>query len=66
VNYLGQRQYSMRIWLDPQKLTAPDMTASEVVEAIQQQNVQVAGGTSGSSRLRRGNSTSLCSTHSGG
>ncbi len=44
INLFGARDYSMRIWLDPQKIAALSMTAGEVVAAIQQQNVQVAGG----------------------
>ncbi|MCS6852321.1 MAG: multidrug efflux RND transporter permease subunit [Gemmataceae bacterium] len=47
VNYLGQRQYSMRVWLDPQKLAALSLTASDVVQAIREQNVQVASGSIG-------------------
>lgn len=44
INLFGARDYSMRIWLDPQKIASLNMTAGEVVAAIQQQNVQVAGG----------------------
>ena len=40
----GQRDYSMRIWLDPDRLIARDMTAGDVVEALREQNVQVAAG----------------------
>ena len=47
VNFLGQRQYSMRAWLDPQKLAALDLTASEVIDAISEQNVVVAAGNIG-------------------
>ncbi len=47
VNYLGQRQYSMRVWLDPQKLASLDMTANEVVQAIKEQNIQVSAGNIG-------------------
>ena len=47
VNFLGQRQYSMRAWLDPQKLAALDLTASEVIDAISEQNVEVAAGNIG-------------------
>src|SRR3954454_1868501 len=43
----GERQYSLRIWLDPEKLAAYGMTSSEVVRAIQEQNVQVSGGALG-------------------
>ncbi|MBP7339579.1 efflux RND transporter permease subunit [Niveispirillum sp.] len=44
INLFGARDYSMRVWLDPQKIASLGMTAGEVVAAIQQQNVQVAGG----------------------
>jgi multidrug efflux pump subunit AcrB len=47
VTFLGQRQYSMRAWLDPQKLAALDLTASEVIDAISEQNVVVAAGSIG-------------------
>ena len=43
----GQRDYSMRIWVDPDKLTARHMTASDVVAAIREQNAQVASGAIG-------------------
>lgn len=44
VTYLGQQDYSMRIWLDPEKLTARSLTASDIVRALREQNVQVAAG----------------------
>ncbi len=47
VNVFGAGEYSMRVWLDPQKLEARDLTASDVVRAIREQNVQVAAGTLG-------------------
>ncbi len=37
-------QYAMRIWLDPHKLTNYSLTPGDVVTALQQQNVQIAGG----------------------
>jgi hydrophobe/amphiphile efflux-1 (HAE1) family protein len=40
----GARDYSMRVWLDPQKLAARNLTADDVVESIREQNVQVAAG----------------------
>ncbi len=45
--FLGEREYSMRAWLDPQKLAALDLTAGDVVDAIRQQNVDVAAGNIG-------------------
>ena len=44
IGMLGQRDYSMRIWVDPDKLAARDMTASDVASAIRRQNAQVATG----------------------
>ena len=44
VNLFGVREYSMRAWLDPAKISSLGMTATEVVFALQQQNIQVAGG----------------------
>jgi gold/copper resistance efflux pump len=43
----GAGEYSMRIWLDPLKLSARGLTASDVVGAIREQNVQVAAGVIG-------------------
>ncbi len=43
----GAGEYSMRIWLDPSRLSARGLTASEVVGAIREQNVQVAAGVLG-------------------
>ena len=40
----GERKYSMRLWLDPARLAARGLTASDVVSALQQQNVQIASG----------------------
>jgi HAE1 family hydrophobic/amphiphilic exporter-1 len=44
VQVFGERQYSMRIWLDPEKLSAYGMTSDDVVSALRDQNVQVSGG----------------------
>jgi HAE1 family hydrophobic/amphiphilic exporter-1 len=43
----GEREYALRIWLDPEKLSAYGMTASDVVGALREQNVQVSGGSIG-------------------
>ncbi|OAI16552.1 RND transporter [Methylomonas lenta] len=43
----GARDYSMRLWLNPEKIAARDLTASEVVSSIREQNVQVAAGVVG-------------------
>ena len=44
VRVFGAGDYAMRIWLDPAKVAARNLTAGEVVRAIQQQNVQVSAG----------------------
>src|SRR4051794_37786622 len=40
----GQQDYSMRVWVDPQKLAALGLTASDVANALREQNRQVAAG----------------------
>ncbi|OWK47357.1 efflux RND transporter permease subunit [Fimbriiglobus ruber] len=44
IQFLGQRDYSMRVWLDPNKLAARNLTALDTVNAIMAQNAQVAAG----------------------
>jgi multidrug efflux pump len=44
INYLGERDYSIRAWLDPQKMATRNITANEVAQAIQDQNVAAAPG----------------------
>lgn len=43
----GARDYSMRLWLNPEKIASRSLTASEVVAAVREQNVQVAAGVVG-------------------
>jgi multidrug efflux pump len=47
VQMFGSGDYSMRVWLDPQKVAARNLTAGDVVGAIREQNVQVAAGVVG-------------------
>jgi len=47
LNYLGQREYSMRVWLDPQQMSSRGLTTMDVVNAIKGQNQQVAAGNIG-------------------
>ena len=54
VAFLGPRDYSMRIWLDPNKLADRGMTVGEVVKAIKEQNMQVAAGRIGQSPVPEG------------
>ena len=44
IQMFGARDYSMRLWLDPDKIATLGLTAAEVVAAIRAQNVQIAGG----------------------
>ncbi|MHC5002815.1 MAG: efflux RND transporter permease subunit [Planctomycetota bacterium] len=41
---MGVSEYGMRVWLDPNKMRALDLTTNDIVNAIRQQNVQVAAG----------------------
>ena len=50
----GERKYSMRLWLDPVRLAARQLTAGDVVGALQEQNVNVAAGSVGDSPARAG------------
>ena len=43
----GVREYSMRVWLDPERIAVRDLTAEQVLDALRAQNVQVAGGALG-------------------
>ena len=47
VSLFGVREYSMRVWLDPDRIAARDLTAEQVLDALRAQNVQVAGGALG-------------------
>src|SRR5215510_11637586 len=47
VSLFGVREYSMRIWLDPERIALRGLTAEQVVDALRAQNVQVAGGALG-------------------
>ena len=44
ISFLGQRDYSMRVWLDPQQMAMRSISSADVVRAIEQQNAQVAAG----------------------
>ncbi|MEQ1800850.1 MAG: multidrug efflux RND transporter permease subunit [Gammaproteobacteria bacterium] len=47
INVVGAREYSMRVWLDPDRMAGLNITAGDVVKALRAQNVQVAGGSLG-------------------
>jgi hydrophobe/amphiphile efflux-1 (HAE1) family protein len=48
----GARNYAMRVWIDPNKAAALDLTADEIVAALRAQNVQVSTGALGAPPLR--------------
>ncbi|MDB6093097.1 MAG: transporter, hydrophobe/amphiphile efflux family [Verrucomicrobia bacterium] len=47
VNTWGSGDYAMRVWLDPNKIAARNLTSGDVIAAIREQNVQVAAGAVG-------------------
>src|ERR1700732_1893405 len=54
LTYLGQRDYSLRAWLDPDKMASLQLSATEWIPAISQQNLQVAAGQIGQEPVPRG------------
>jgi multidrug efflux pump subunit AcrB len=54
ISYLGQRDYSMRLWLDPRAMAVRHLSSSDVVSAIEQQNAQVAAGQIGQPPMPKG------------
>jgi HAE1 family hydrophobic/amphiphilic exporter-1 len=54
VQVFGAGKYSMRVWLDPVRLAARQLTAGDVVDALREQNVNVAAGSVGDSPARAG------------
>jgi len=53
IDMFGARDYSMRVWLDPNRMTALEVTAGDVMGALREQNVQIAGGALGDEPLER-------------
>lgn len=66
VTIFGASDFSMRVWLNPQKLKARGLTADDVISAIRGQNVQVAAGQIGASPAPKGPPSSTRSIHWGG
>ena len=54
VTLLGQQDYSMRVWLDPEKMSSRSMTVGDVTKALKEQNVQVAAGRVGQPPVPKG------------
>ena len=55
----GERKYSMRVWLDPLRLAARQLTANDVVNALREQNVNVAAGSVGDAPAPEGQTYQL-------
>ncbi|MGA2255977.1 MAG: efflux RND transporter permease subunit, partial [Thermoguttaceae bacterium] len=54
ITYLGQRDYSLRVWLNADKMATLGLSATDVVAAISQQNVQIAAGQIGQQPVPKG------------
>ncbi len=59
INILGERDYSIRAWLDPQKLASCNMTPLEVAAAIRSQNIEAPAGQFGQPPTERGQSLQI-------
>jgi multidrug efflux pump len=59
VQIFGERDYSMRVWLDPNRMYARGLTVTDVISAIQSQNVQVAAGQLGAPPAPKGTAFTL-------
>jgi hydrophobe/amphiphile efflux-1 (HAE1) family protein len=53
VRLFGGREYSMRIWMDPERMDFYQLSAGEVIAALRAQNVQIAAGTIGQQPLEK-------------
>ena len=51
IRLFGSREYSMRVWMDPERMDFYKLSAGEVVAALRSQNVQIAAGTIGQQPL---------------
>ncbi len=65
IRIFGAREYSLRIWLDSEKLSAYGLTGGDVVRALQEQNVQVSGGALGQEPVPSDNAFQLVVTTQG-
>ncbi|WP_277979665.1 efflux RND transporter permease subunit [Sphingomonas phyllosphaerae] len=59
VRLFGSRDYAMRVWIDPGRAAALDLTAGDIVAALRAQNVQVAAGSLGQPPYGNGNAFQL-------
>ncbi len=53
VTIFGEKEYSMRIWLDPDRLTSMGLTVYDVIKSIKDQNIQAALGAIGSAPTKK-------------
>jgi HAE1 family hydrophobic/amphiphilic exporter-1 len=65
INLFGAREYSMRVWLNPDKLSSYSLTAGDVVRTLREQNVQVSGGQLGQQPAPADNALQLVVTTQG-
>jgi len=65
IRIFGERELSLRVWLDPNRLAAYGLAASDVVSAITAQNVQVSGGSLGAPPAPRGTAQQITVTTQG-
>ncbi|MGE0212231.1 MAG: efflux RND transporter permease subunit, partial [Parvibaculaceae bacterium] len=61
----GEREYSLRVWLDPEVLASYGLTGGDVVRALQEQNVQVSGGAIGAEPAPASNAFQITVTTQG-
>ena len=54
LNPFGERRYAMRLWLDPNKLAVRNLTVGDVIEAVEEQNLQVGAGRIGQAPVPEG------------
>ncbi len=59
IRIFGASEYSMRVWLDPDRIASLNMTAGDVIAAIQGKNIQVATGTLGQQPMEKQNPIEL-------
>lgn len=65
VMLFGAREYSIRVWLDPERMSALGLSAGDVVRALREQNVQVSGGALGQPPINMGNAFQFTVTTQG-
>jgi HAE1 family hydrophobic/amphiphilic exporter-1 len=61
----GEREYSLRVWLNPERLSTYGLTAGDIVRSLQEQNVQVSGGALGTEPAPSDNAFQLIVTTQG-